>query len=83
MVRLDRVLREKKLDAILLLQIHDELILEIDRSRVDTIARAVKHEMEHAVALSVPLEVNVKTGMSWYDIQNFDMVDILQAGEVA
>jgi hypothetical protein len=56
---------------------------EIDRSRVDAIARLVKYEMEHAIELSVPLEATVKTGMTWYDIQNFDIVELSPAGEVA
>jgi DNA polymerase-1 len=83
MLRVDRALREKKLDAILLLQIHDELILEIERSQVDAIARLVKFEMEHAIELSVPLEAVVKTGKSWYEIQNFDIIELSPAGEVA
>lgn len=82
MLRLDRALREKQFDAIMLLQIHDELILEIDRSRVEAIARLVKYEMEHAIELSVPLEVTVKTGTSWYDIQNMDVVELSPAEKV-
>jgi DNA polymerase-1 len=80
MLRLDCVLREKKLDALLLLQIHDEVIFEIDRSQVEAIARVVKHEMEHAIALSVPLEATVKTGMSWYDVQSIDVSGIEENG---
>ncbi len=48
MVRLDRALRAAGLDAAMLLQIHDELILEADAARIAEIARVVKTEMENA-----------------------------------
>jgi DNA polymerase-1 len=75
MLRVDAALRKSGLDALLLLQIHDELILEIDRSRTDAVARLIKHEMEHAIALSVPLEVTVKIGESWYDVQGVELTE--------
>ena len=71
MVRVDRALRSAGLDGAMLLQIHDELIFEIARSQVDEIARLVKHEMEHALELSVPVEVTLKTGQNWYDVESY------------
>jgi DNA polymerase-1 len=71
MVRLDRALRAAGLDAAMLLQIHDELILEADAARIAEIARVVKEEMENAVPLSVPVEVTLKTGRNWYDVEAY------------
>ena len=68
MVRIDAAFRERP-DIAMLLQIHDELIFEIDASRVADVATIVKREMEHAIALSVPLEVTLKTGPTWYDVE--------------
>jgi DNA polymerase I len=71
MVRVDRALRAAGLDAQMLLQIHDELIFEIDRSQQSAIARLVKDEMEHALELSVPVEVTLKVGRNWYDVEAY------------
>ncbi len=71
MVRIDRAIRERGLDAPMLLQIHDELIFEVDGARVGEVARLVKHEMEHAIELSVPIEVTLKTGANWYDVESY------------
>ena len=72
MVRLDRRLSGESLDAQMLLQIHDELIFEVASADVDAVARIVKTEMEGALVLSVPIEVTLKTGSTWYDIQNLE-----------
>jgi DNA polymerase-1 len=80
MVRLDRALQEADLDAIMLLQIHDELIFEIAADQRDRIARLVKAEMETAMQLSVPIEATIKVGSSWYDIAAYDP-DVVAAEE--
>ena len=67
MVAVDRRLKEEKLDARLLLQVHDELIVEASKSCADKAAEILKHEMEHAVELSVPLTVEISQGQSWYE----------------
>ncbi|HEV3156046.1 MAG TPA: DNA polymerase I [Candidatus Baltobacteraceae bacterium] len=76
MVRIDRSLRDRS-DVAMLLQIHDELIFEVRRNVVREIARIVKTEMEGAYPLSVPLEVTVKVGSSWYDLESFNMEPIV------
>jgi DNA polymerase-1 len=76
MVRLDRRLTADGLDAIMLLQIHDELIFEVARTDLDATARIVKHEMEHALELSVPIEATLKTGATWFDVASFDVDDV-------
>jgi DNA polymerase I-like protein with 3'-5' exonuclease and polymerase domains len=39
------------------------------------IAAAIKHEMEHALELSVPIEATLKTGTNWYEVESFDPDD--------
>ncbi|HBE78894.1 MAG TPA: hypothetical protein DDW65_14115, partial [Firmicutes bacterium] len=47
------------------LQVHDELIFEVEESKWQELARMVKTEMENAVRLSVPLVVDLKMGSNW------------------
>ena len=67
MVAVDKRLKEEKLDARLLLQVHDELIVEASKSCADKAADILKYEMEHAVELSVPLTVEIAQGQNWYE----------------
>ena len=72
MVRIDRRLATAGLDAVMLLQIHDELIFEVARRDLETAGRVVKDEMERALELSVPLEATLKAGKNWYDVEAWD-----------
>ncbi|MEO7039398.1 MAG: DNA polymerase I, partial [Candidatus Elarobacter sp.] len=72
MVRLERRLRAEALDAVMLLQIHDELIFEVATRDIAAVSRVVKYEMEHALELSVPVEATLKTGKNWYDVESYD-----------
>jgi DNA polymerase-1 len=65
MLNLDRRLTAGKSDARILLQVHDELILECLKDTAAKTAELVKTEMEQAVKLSVPLRVSVETGSRW------------------
>ena len=69
MVRIDRALGESGLDATMLLQIHDELIFEVHKSRLAEASNLVRGHMERAIELSVPLEVTLKAGRNWYDVE--------------
>lgn len=69
MVRIDRRLSERDLGAHMLLQIHDEVILEVRRERLREAVALIRDEMQSAFELSVPLEVTVKTGSNWYDVE--------------
>jgi DNA polymerase-1 len=69
MVKTDRAVRAAGLDATMLLQIHDELIFEVHRKDLQALANLVRREMEEALTLSVPLEVTVKSGANWYDVE--------------
>ncbi|MBC5810948.1 MAG: DNA polymerase I [Candidatus Eremiobacteraeota bacterium] len=73
MVRVDRALRERGLGARMLLQIHDEMILEVGSAELDRVASLVKREMEGALALSVPIVATVKTGSTWYDVEPLEV----------
>ena len=67
MVRVYNRLRAEGLQAQLVLQVHDELLVEAPPAEQETVVRLLQEEMESAVALSVRLEVDVHTGETWYD----------------
>ncbi len=70
MLRVDRALREQGLASRALLQVHDELVLEVAPGERDALEALVRHEMGSAVALDVPLEVNVGVGRSWFEAEH-------------
>ncbi|MCC6705202.1 MAG: DNA polymerase I, partial [Thermomicrobiales bacterium] len=70
MLRLDERIREKNLPAAIILQVHDELVLEVDKHHTLDIAREVKEVMENAWKLSVPLEVEVSAGDNWNQMED-------------
>jgi DNA polymerase-1 len=65
MVRLPTALREAGLRARMLLQVHDELVLEVPEAEVEATAALVRRVMEGVATLRVPLAVEVGTGRSW------------------
>lgn len=67
MVRVHRRLREEKFRARLILQVHDELIVETPKEELERVCDLLKFEMEHAMQLSVPLLAEEKWGKSWYE----------------
>ncbi|MBV8116489.1 MAG: DNA polymerase I, partial [Candidatus Eremiobacteraeota bacterium] len=69
MVHIDAALTASGFDATLLLQIHDELIFEVAAAQRQDVAKIVRTHMEHALELSVPLEVTMKSGRNWYDVE--------------
>ncbi len=75
MVEVDRALGKAGVDATMLLQIHDELIFEVAASDLAQTARIVRASMEGAIEISVPLEVTLKSGRNWYDVETFDDAD--------
>ncbi|MCY7771258.1 DNA polymerase I [Bacillus haynesii] len=60
-------LKEKNLQAKLLLQVHDELIFEAPEDEIKVLEKLVPEVMEHALELDVPLKVDCSSGPSWYD----------------
>jgi len=67
MLRVDAALRESGAVSRVLLQVHDELVLEIARGEREAVEALVRKEMGAAVDLDVPLEVSVGVGRSWHD----------------
>ena len=67
MVNIDRKLKEKGYDARLILQVHDELIIESHKDCAQEVRELMQTEMENAVKLSVPLTVEIAEGASWYE----------------
>jgi DNA polymerase-1 len=66
MIRIHRILQTTFPETRLLLQVHDELLLEVPEARAEEVAAMVVEEMEGAVTLNVPLAVDGGTGKSWY-----------------
>ena len=67
MVRVHDALKKEGLKARLILQVHDELLIEAPREEEETVSRILRECMEQVYALKVPLVAEVKTGESWYD----------------
>lgn len=68
MIDLDEQLKKHQLNARLLLQVHDELILEAPEEEVKQLIELVTDCMENAVSLNVPLKVDYSYGKSWFDV---------------
>lgn len=67
MIRVSDRLKKSGIDARLILQVHDELLVEANRNCVDEAYAILKEEMEHAVDLPVPLRVGIASGDNWFD----------------
>ena len=67
MVRVHEALGREGLRAKLILQVHDELIIECPEEEGERVARLLRDCMENVLTLSVPLVAEVKTGKSWYE----------------
>jgi len=67
MINTRRALKKANIDAKLILQVHDELVVEASRDCADKAAEILRSEMENAVKLSVPLSVELTVGDTWYE----------------
>ena len=67
MITLQKELEEKKIDAKIVLQVHDELILETKIEQKEEAKQILKNSMENAIELTVPLEVEVSEAQNWYE----------------
>ena len=65
MVNIYRRMKQEKLEGKLVLQVHDELVLDVPRQEVEVTKTLVKEEMESAVKISVPLVVEINCGDNW------------------
>ncbi|MFI5272515.1 MAG: DNA polymerase I [Ktedonobacterales bacterium] len=69
MAHLDAQLRELRLGAKMILQVHDELVLEVPDPELDAVGELVRDAMAGAMVLSVPVKVELKAGRNWYDVR--------------
>ncbi|MFQ6103995.1 MAG: DNA polymerase I [Candidatus Glassbacteria bacterium] len=66
MIDIHRELESLGLDAKMIIQVHDELVFDVDKSAVEDLRRIVRHKMERALELIVPVTVDIGVGDSWY-----------------
>ena len=67
MVNVFNKLKEKSLKSEIILQVHDELILNVKKDELEEVKALVKEEMENVLKLAVPLEVDINLGKTWYE----------------
>lgn len=67
MINVDKKIREEKLDAKIILQVHDEIIVEALQNQAERVKYILESEMAHAVNISLPLIAEAFVGKSWYD----------------
>ena len=65
MLRIYNEFREKNLKARIIIQIHDELVFDVPANELDEVEKIVKENMQEAIKLKVPVEVNLKVGKNW------------------
>ncbi|MGX7058633.1 DNA polymerase I [Vagococcus humatus] len=67
MIEMAKRLEEEKMEATMLLQVHDELVFEAPKSEIPKLEQLVKQVMEQTVTLSIPLKVDSSVGNTWYE----------------
>ena len=67
MIGVGRRLKEQNMRSRLVLQVHDELLIEAHRPELEEVEKILKEEMEQAASLDVPLEIDMHTGENWYE----------------
>lgn len=67
MIGVNKRLKEQKLKSRLVLQVHDELLIEAHHAEIDIVKEILREEMEQAASLDVPLEIDMHAGNNWYE----------------
>ena len=67
MINVHRRLKERQMKSRLVLQVHDELLIEAYQPELEEVREILRNEMEQAVSLDVPLEIDMHTGENWYE----------------
>lgn len=67
MLRVDEALKRENLDAKIVMQVHDELVVEVKDEQIEKCCQLVRREMESAAKLSIPLTVDVSVGKNWLE----------------
>ena len=73
MLRIDHRLKQEALPATMILQIHDELVFEVQQDSLAALSRLVVQEMTNALALTVPLKVDLAAGPNWLDTEPVEL----------
>lgn len=69
MIKVDKELEAKKLKSKMLIQVHDELVFEVEKGEEDALQELVRRNMEQAIQLSIPLVVDDSFGKNWYEVK--------------
>jgi len=67
MISLDRSIKERKLNSKILLQVHDELVLNVPKEELKIILPLLKSSLEDVVSFSIPLKVDIGSGSNWLE----------------
>ena len=67
MIELHSKLKKEKLKSKMIIQVHDELVLEVAKDELEQIKKLVQEAMELGQPLSVPLDIDIQTGKSWME----------------
>jgi DNA polymerase I len=59
--------KKKKLKSKMLLQVHDELVFEVENGEMDAVKKVVENKMKHAIKLNVPIDIEMGEGISWFE----------------
>jgi DNA polymerase-1 len=69
MVNIDREIKERKLKGKMILQIHDELLFDVETKEIEEFISLIKDKMEHVLRLDVPIRVSIKKGKNWLTME--------------
>lgn len=67
MIHVNEELKKRNLKSRMILQVHDELLIEADKTELEEVQQILQDKMEHAAELLVPLSVDMHTGKNWYE----------------
>ena len=67
MIHVNEELKKRNLKSRMILQVHDELLIEADERELEEVQQILQDKMEHAAELLVPLSVDMHTGKNWYE----------------
>jgi DNA polymerase-1 len=67
MIKVDQAFRERGLNSRMLLQVHDELVFEVERTELEEVCKVIKESMESAMTIKVPLKVDIGSGANWLE----------------
>lgn len=67
MIKIHRIIKKENLKSMLIMQIHDELLLEVHKDELEYITKIVIDNMKNAMKLDVPIEIDFGSGPSWYE----------------